>query len=220
MRRQRCVAGGRNALQAPPERAAGPEGRRWAFRGPLAVSRPSGHEAKPATGEALGSCAGSPPAAGSGMETGLWRTGLADAGRAVNVRAMPHSQRKTVVRAGTRKSGDAGLPLSGRPCGTGSLSVGCGHHPAKFGPRAWVRHRFIVFPEANPACGPPDPMLPSPHGGLIHPGFLAWAGGIGERLGRATGRRRLSVNVEHSVAEIRSFMNTSASLCSSKGETP
>ncbi len=151
----------------------GPSAVRWRCRAP------SGHEAKPATGEAPGSCAGSPPAAGSGMETGLWRTGLADAGRAVNVRAMPHSQRKTVVRAGTRKSGDAGLPLSGRPCGTGSLSVGCGHHPAKFGPRAWVRHRFIVFPEANPACGPPDPMLPSPHGGLIHPGLLAWAGGSG-----------------------------------------
>lgn len=166
MRRERCVAGGRNALQAWPERAARPGGRWWAFRGPLAVLRPSGHDAKPATGEVPGPCAGVPPAAGPGMETGLWRTGLADAGRAVNARAIPHFERETVVRAGARKSGDAGLPLSGLPGGTGALSVGCGHHPAKFGPRAWARHPSFAFPEANPACGPPD-LIMSPRMVLI-----------------------------------------------------
>jgi hypothetical protein len=220
MARERCGPGGRNALQARPERAARPGGRWWAFRGPLAAARPSGHGAKPATGEIPGPCAGSPPAAGSGMETGLWRTGLADAGRTVNVRAIPHCERETVVRAGAWKSGDAGLPLSGLPCGTGSLSVGCGHHPAKFGPRAWARHRSFAFSRGKPRVRPSGPDDPAPEwspSGFI--GMRASDKPLHAGHSRAGMRPSSSANSEHSVAEIRSFMNARAGLCWMKGET-
>ncbi|AKI00254.1 hypothetical protein IMCC20628_01538 [Hoeflea sp. IMCC20628] len=51
-------------------------------------------------------------------------------------------------------------------------SVGCGHHPAIFGPRACCATDLSVFRKAKPACGPPDqiflitPIGNTPCGGI------------------------------------------------------
>ena len=53
--------------------------------------------------------------------------------------------------------------------------VGCGHHPAIFGPCAWLSPPIVLLlPEAKPACGPPDLNVIKPVGGFSRAGDLAW----------------------------------------------
>ena len=94
---------------------------------------------------------------------------LADAGRASGAvsaaLAFPDHQRKAqpVPDDATRRSR---LPVSGRRTSGTRPPVGCGHHPAKFGPARDLRHPACfresgactpnLFRTAQPARGPPD----------------------------------------------------------------
>ena len=85
---------------------------------------------------------------------------------AVSVRAGPrqkHVPRSVRIAAGAIRAG-----LKSRDCE--APPVGCGHHPARFGPRARCAtfvhgsdmHMTPHFPKAKPACGPPDHQCPHP----------------------------------------------------------
>jgi hypothetical protein len=131
----------------------------------------TGGSAKPATGEILAPCAGQRrPAVRVRVETGLWRAALRMRGGCLAQCQTPWRSR-IISTQGPARAGRCHPPLIAahvRAAGTsGTRSpVGCGHHPAKFGParncatphataKAGHAHQ-THFRTAQPARGPPD----------------------------------------------------------------
>jgi hypothetical protein len=123
---------------------AGSAGSRISLNGRPSRDVLTGGSAKPATGEILAPCARPAPAGcqgegGNGPVAGR----LADAGRAWRLNALalafPDHLRKAqpVPDDATRRSR---LPVSGRRTSGTRPPVGCGHHPAIFGPARNLRH--------------------------------------------------------------------------------
>ena len=65
-----------------------------------------------------------------------------------------HIPRPVQAAAGAIRTG-----LKSRECEV--PPVGCGHHPAIFGPRACCATHLYLFRKAKPACGPPDFHFPN-----------------------------------------------------------
>lgn len=217
MVRERCGPGGRNALQPWPERAAGREGRWWAFRGPLAAVRPSGAAPSqpPEKSRVLVPVCRRQP--GRGWKRACdgrvlrMREGWSTPGRS----RILNARQPSVPERGSQAM--PGCPCPGCPAGPAHCLSDADTIRRNSG-RARGRATVLLhFPEASPACGPPD-LINSPR---MVPIRVLWHARNMPHLQAIAGRGRwcpLSVNAEHSVAGFGSLMNGGAGLCWMKGE--
>ena len=112
--------------------------------------------AKPASGPGLALCQLTRRVSRNGRSgAGLWRTcEVVSPSASVPVPRNPLA-RSVLIAAGAIRVG-----VKSRECEV--PPVGCGHHPAKFGPRAGCATHLPIFRKAKPACGPPDWHLHTP----------------------------------------------------------
>jgi hypothetical protein len=138
---------------------AGSAGSRISLNGRPSRDVLTGGSAKPATGEILAPCAGQRrPAVRVRVETGLWRAALRmreGIWRSVRRPGVPGSFTQGPARAG--RCHPPLIAAHVRVAGRGTrLPVGCGHHPAKFGPARKLRHPACH--RESGACTP-NPLL-------------------------------------------------------------